>query len=528
MLPKSLRGGKVAPDLRTKLAIARRRVNLCIKQDRKLNVAADCRDYRLTYLYRLDDYVNRVKECIRDCVDGKYEMHAPSLKPILKKIDEEKGIAEYRPLSIYDNLMDKVIIAFTTYYFTEHLDRLLHNNILSYRRARNFMGMRHKVTDFNDGVNMMKIFRLEHSGDIFVSDCDIQKFFDTINHDVVMESFSRLTEGIENAMVRSEFAAVLAAYMRPYSFSSCVIDKSREEGFWKHSLGAKYDDQMSYQINWVGEDKFIKCYGSKEAFELNKCKIGVPQGGALSLVIANVVLNDVDRAILGVKDPHRMFCRYCDDMILMNTRRENCARDIYAYTESLTAHKLFFHPFTSVSDYKYCPDNCRNNFCLALKAGFWNIKSHDVYRLGPGGGDSSLWTGFLGYEMNFIGATRLRSSNYHKLLDRINSCASRVKRAIGKLLTVKDEKRDAQAEIVMKGIKALYDCPKRISRYKELDMPRFVHTRQYRFIVEIVNRRLLRIKEKWVDKHKDNVPECVVTCLDSFIADLTAEKAKNG
>lgn len=231
--------------------------------------------------------------------------------------------------------------------------------------------------------------RLEHSGDIFVSDCDIQKFFDTINHDIVMESFFRLTDGIENNRVRSEFAAVLAAYMRPYSFSSCVIDKSREDGFW-------------------------------------------------------------------------------------------------------------------------------------------NIKSHDVYRLGPGGGDSSLWTGFLGYEMNFIGATRLRSSNYQKLLDRINSCASRVRRAIGKLLTVEDEKRDAQAEIVMKSIRALYDCPMRISRYKELDMARFVHTRQYRFIVEIVNRRLLRIKEKCVDKHRDNLPECIVTCMDSYIADLTAEKIKNG
>ena len=51
---------------------------------------------------------------------------------------------------------------------------------------------------------------------------------------------------------------------------------------------------------------------------------GVSQGGALSLLIANIVLNDVDQPIVSTPDPCRLFIRYCDDMILLHTNQEKC------------------------------------------------------------------------------------------------------------------------------------------------------------------------------------------------------------
>ena len=69
--------------------------------------------------------------------------------------------------------------------------------------------------------------------------------------------------------------------------------------------------------------------------------LGVPQGGALSCIIANVVLDSVDRAAgLDVPHPDKLFVRYGDDILLMHRSRKECEKLIEAYAEQLKKHKL--------------------------------------------------------------------------------------------------------------------------------------------------------------------------------------------
>lgn len=90
--------------------------------------------------------------------------------------------------------------------------------------------------------------------------------------------------------------------------------------------------------------------------EEKRMRVGVPQGGALSLMIANFVLNDVDEVITKKEDDNRLFVRYCDDMILLHTDLDECKRLMDAYTESLVSHGLYYHAFSTVSEAKMDDD----------------------------------------------------------------------------------------------------------------------------------------------------------------------------
>jgi hypothetical protein len=87
----------------------------------------------------------------------------PTLIPIYKEVDKaDRHKVVCRPLSVYSRLEDKIILAITSQYLTRYFDGCLHDNILSYRPARTFGGEENHVTDFNDGVKLIKGFLQRH------------------------------------------------------------------------------------------------------------------------------------------------------------------------------------------------------------------------------------------------------------------------------------------------------------------------------------------------------------------------------
>ena len=157
-----------------------------------------------------------------------------------------------------------------------------------------------------------------------------------------------------------------------------------------------HNRKNQYVIKWVDELKEMPV-------EIQRQR-GVPQGGALSLLVANIVLNDVDQSIVSTEDPDRLMIRYCDDMVLLHTDRDQCARLMNNYTQSLTGHKLYYHEFEPYHDRK----------------SFWEVKSHSPYLWGDGDiGSSNRYIGFLGYELSRKGQLRLRKRNIEKLKEHI-------------------------------------------------------------------------------------------------------------
>ena len=363
---------------------------LTIKRDRKKQKEGEHFDY----LDELDSFVSKIKERV---VSGNVALQSPKLIPILKKCvngKDNKKIVICRPLSIYLKLEDKIILSLTSRYITRYFDKFLHDNILSFRKARDFNGKKGHVTDFNDGIELIKSFHASHMEEpIYVSDCDIKKFYDIIPHQVVRDCFSRMFDSSTlTEEGKTQVMRVLNAYLDSYNFytNAWQICEQNEGVFHKIRKRLKdRNNQNIYKIEWV--DKLF------ELPEEDYLHRGVPQGGSLSLIVANVVLNDVDRVFTEKDDKNRLFIRFCDDMILMHTDNEECCRLMQKYTDSLTEHGLYYHDFENVAD--------------CSKRHFWEIKSHLPFLWGDGEGNSNRYIGFLGYEMRRNGKLRLRKSN---------------------------------------------------------------------------------------------------------------------
>lgn len=425
---------------------------------------------QFAYLQELDKFILRIKKRLGEV---HLQFEHPLLVPILKdKNTGDDGVTNVtcRPLVVYTQLEDKIIIAITSRYLTRLLDRHLHENILSYRPSRQFHGQEHHVTTNNDGIVLIKNFRDKHvDKDIYVADCDIKKFYDSIPHSVVTECFDRILDKTKLTNEgKAQVKKVLNAYLDSYNFyTSALIESQIAPRQCFNKVRRRLKDQNNvnnYRIEWVDEIMALP--------EEEKARRGVPQGGALSLVIANVVLNDVDQVIVANKDDNRLFVRYCDDMILMHTSLEECERLMKAYTTSLTNHGLFYHEFEQVSELK--------NQELTTRR-FWKAKSHHTFRWDYGSGDRNSYIGFLGYEMRRDGKMRLRKSKIMHFKEKINRIYYAIRR-----YQKNDKHSEEEKELYrQKTLDQLLNC---VNFYKSLDPNTFKQGRQYKFFTKLRQR----------------------------------------
>ena len=368
--------------------LAEKSLLLSYRRDLELNI-----DY--PYLREFKAFVTHIRERL---LSSDLSFESPQLVPILK--DKDDGVITCRPLSVYTNLEDKIILALTSLYLTKCIDSYLHPNILSYRKARRQDKDTYRPLDFNDGIRLIRSFRDAHQDqDIYAADCDIKKFYDIIDHDVVRQCFKRiLAKSHVTAEGQQQVLHVLDAYLRSYNFyDNVIIGSTTQPKLFNKIKKAVHDrkGEKEYCFGWVDELRQLPVSEQRQR--------GVSQGGALSLIIANVVLNDVDQPIVASDDPERLFIRYCDDMILLHTDQSKCQALIQAYTQSLTDHKLHYHDFKPFTDFR----------------GFWKVKSHQPFLWGDGPvGSSNRYIGFLGYELRRDGHLRLRKSNMDRIRER--------------------------------------------------------------------------------------------------------------
>jgi hypothetical protein len=244
--------------------------------------------------------------------------------------------------------------------------------------------------------------------DFWVAECDIQKFYDTVNHSVLKRAFKKLVakanredpeHPVDAAAVR-----IFMAYLESYSFNKNVLPLNDPKGNY-------FADRRMSGCHFAWVDEELKRCGAYRSF--NNAKIGVPQGGALSGLIANILLDRVDKAITIRQDRHLTYVRYCDDMIIMHPRKGRCGEYMAAYEEELRKLKLLPHQAIEV---------------VAYDRHFWEAKSKKPYKWGPRGFVS--WVGFVGYEVNTGGDIRVRKSSLAKEMQKQYDTVHEVVRAI--------------------------------------------------------------------------------------------------
>ena len=381
--------------------ILTRSIAITIQQHRKLETPPQ-------YLKNLDAFVSSLREDICSCEPITFN----SIKIIgkKKKVNSE-GIEILRPICVFESLREKLLIALASKYLTEVFDCLLHEEILSYRPLRRYHGSEASIlTDRNNAIQNIHAYRKAHRcGSLYVAECDIQKYFDTINHDVIrscFKTFADKVKAIDANFDYSQVERIVDAYLNSYSFYRNVESKNEEIKVRKQ------------QFEVPKAHLFIEraCYTAEE-FEAAKSKIGIPQGGALSALMSNVILHTIDsESILVRPDRNRFFCRYGDDILLMHTSKAECELLINRYCDVLTQHKLLYHDFISVADKEFRKANG-----VSVRPILWDQKSRKPFLWGRSyiEKESVDWIGFLGYEMRYTGEVRLRRSSFDNKIKNI-------------------------------------------------------------------------------------------------------------
>ena len=326
---------------------------------------------------RLQAFVNDVKRRVED---DAIAFHEPKLWA-KRKARSDKG----RCISSYENLSDYVIMAITNKYLSSQIDPTFTKGSYAYRTSV-------KQT-YNKAVSRLVTFRKASSQPLYVANCDVQKLFDVIDHDVIMQL---LRQRIVDLDIDPVALVVVKAYLESYNYK--LVERKMDEIRGSNDIEIDIPDWKRVEA--------LHGYAT-----LDKSQFGISQGGTLSGLLANLVLDEVDKAILQLNDKELFYARYCDDLIIVHSSREKCHATLGVCIEKLRQLKLPVHEIVQAPQYG---------------AEFYELKSKGPYEWNnPNVRPSIPWVPFLGYNIRFDGNVRIRKETIGKHVDSLRTDVTR-------------------------------------------------------------------------------------------------------
>jgi len=207
-------------------------------------------------------------------------------------------------------------------------------------------------------------------------------------------------------------ALVLRAFLNSYSFNKLGRREAEERALKRKRTG------FGVAVPWPANE--LKALG----VDVENEDIGIPQGGALSCFLANVVLDKADRSVQRVieeagANDSALYLRYCDDIICLSTSPAICQRMMDAYSAAVQSLGLPIHAAQSFAG-AYRGEN---------RSTFWNSKSKAPYLWSaPHSNGRVPWCSFVGYQIRHDGALRVRPKSIKKEVEKQNFIETRVLR----------------------------------------------------------------------------------------------------
>jgi len=343
------------------------------------------------FLGKLDGFIKEIQNAVHK---GVYQIGPPKVIPQLKedKADPIK-VNICRPIASF-GLKDKIILSITNRYLTAIFDPLFIDSSYAFRSKRLIKGKMMCPTHHEPVEDVMEYRKQHGEGVLYVAECDMKKFFDTVNHTVIKKVFNqffkrKLIAG-QSAEDLANAKRILFDYLKVYTFNKMVLPLNDNQSHFKNFK------VPNGEYGWVKSELLLSGYYK----QLGKARIGIPQGGALSGLIANAVLNSVDRKIMKHQDGDLLYVRFCDDMLIIHPNREKCLSAFQAYMDGIEKKKLVIH----------------NPVAAPYKSHthFWKEKSKSCYKWGSDRASGSPWIGFVGYEVHYQGHIRVRKSSLVK------------------------------------------------------------------------------------------------------------------
>ena len=366
----------------------------------------------------LINFVNEIKDNIFNIENSEFKISKPDILGIKKEVKED--IIVYRPIALYE-YKDKIICSLTSRYLVNYFETIFKELNCSFAfRPKN---SNNKVPDHHDCIQEILEYKNQHPN-LWVSECDIQKFFDTVQHNHILEVLDKhATEVEKKSGLEFDLRArkVFNFFLDSFNFKESIL--SLDKG-WFESKNLPYG-----KFKWVEKDLNNK-FGTDYT---NTYKIGVPQGNAISCFIANLILHDVDVSVKKY-DSSIFYIRYCDDMVLMHTDENKCMEALKIYMKGIDDNYLLFHN----------PEKFVNYKDRSTSFAFWDSKSKEPFFWGDKNFNENNvpWVSFVGYQVDYHKRIRVRKSTLKKETKKQIFETQKVIKALGKLhrhMQVNDE-----------------------------------------------------------------------------------------
>lgn len=357
----------------------------------------------------LTDFVTELQSDIQNIQVLPFQITKPDIRGIKK--EEKDGFIIYRPIALYD-FKDKIICSLTSRYLVCYFEHTFKKLNCSYAfRPKRIDGT---FPDHHDCITEIINYKSIHPS-LWVAECDIQKFFDTVQHEHIGEVFDRYAAEIEQESgITFDMRAkkVFNLFLDSFNFQESILSL-KEDWFETNKLPFGKFKWVEKDLN----DRFGAEYTSKH-------KIGVPQGNAISCFIANLILHDVDVAVKS-HDDSVFYIRYCDDMILMHADEKRCTEALKIYMNGIDKNYLLFHN----------PEKFLNYKNQAISREFWGSKSKEPFLWGDKNSNKNNipWVSFVGYQVDYHKRIRVRKATLRKETKKQISETQKVIKALGKL-----------------------------------------------------------------------------------------------
>ena len=262
-----------------------------------------------------------------------------TFSPFLERKIPKDGSSELRIISlstIRDTLVQRALYKSLQ---SQINDRLI-DNVYAYRPG------------YNAHQAVLQAYNYRRLKLDYVFDADLSKFFDSVDHDLLLFQLEALN-------LPCTVTTLLRRFLKAGRISS---DQTEEHKTRK---------------------------GQQRKYEVKQRVLGLPQGGVLSGMLANLYLAGFDRM---VSEYHAGYIRYADDFIVCCRSKNECAEVTELVTEKLEKLKLSLN-------------RAKTNECILPSKG----------------------VEFLGFKITSE-SIRVRSANIHKFKDRISQVISSQKR----------------------------------------------------------------------------------------------------
>lgn len=334
----------------------------------------------------LHELMHRIRRRALESPD--FSFRKPRLRAVPKKGNT------YRPLASFE-LEDKLIDGALAKYWKDQLDELFEPASMAFR-VRPTDGR--PMPSTHVALELICERRDKSQGKpSYVAECDIKGFFDCVDHEVARTQLRRLIElkQAKNPSFKVDPRAIqlFDAFLDCYSFRENVLEEF---------LPGFKQEKPDAEIKWPEKD--LKLLQGNFA----QARIGVPQGGAMSGIIANIVLDLADKQVKQLNDSYQhptTYLRYCDDMVILADSQKQCSAVFKAYLNTLNLLKLPYHEPKEIRFYDRT---------------FWEVKSRLPYQWsGRKWFNCVPWIQFVGYQIRYDGLVRIRKESEAKHIGRV-------------------------------------------------------------------------------------------------------------